>query len=222
MAVLVVVGLRPQNLPGSSGFAKGSTGQRIVLGADGLLIFAHHPVFGVGFARSSLPSVIADPRDTATLRQWFRSSPPDFIPEPYQCLSLNQLTSAGPASSCDLGSVHDAYIQVAAEAGVVGLLTLLSAGVIIARKQRHLRRSAYDPRIRATLRWAVLVSALVLIWANDNPVFGAQPETVTLALALGTLAVPWSSLASADRPMRTGLRALPLPLSLSPGPSSNE
>ena len=35
---------------------------------------------------------------------------------------------------------------------------------------------------------------VVLIWWNDNPLYGGQPETLLAALALGTLAVPWSSM----------------------------
>jgi O-antigen ligase len=198
VVVVAIVGLRPQNLPGSQGFEKGSTAQRIVLGADGLLIFAHHPILGVGFGRSALPTVIADPRDTTVLRRWFATSPAAFIPDVSQCIGLNQATAAGPNSSCDIGTVHDAYIQVGAEAGMAGLLTLLGVGLIIAGKQRRLRKAVEDPHVRATLRWAVLLLVLVLLWWNDNPLFGAQPETVTVALALGTLAVPWRSRVGAD------------------------
>lgn len=67
--------------------------------------------------------------------------------------------------------------------------------------------------ILVTLRWATLVLIVVLIWWNDNPLYGGQPETVLAALALGTLAVPWSSLRAdsqsspgEDRPI--GLSAL--------------
>ena len=35
---------------------------------------------------------------------------------------------------------------------------------------------------------------VVLIWWNENPLYGAQPETVLAALSLGMHAVPWSSL----------------------------
>ena len=60
-----------------------------------------------------------------------------------------------------------------------------------------------DPAILAILRWATLVLILVLIWWNDNPLYGAEPETLSFALALGTLAVPWSSL-GADSQSRLG------------------
>ena len=100
----------------------------------------------------------------------------------------------GPTSSCDVGSVHNAYIQVAAEEGLIGLLTLVVVALVIRRRVRSLRAHTRDPAILATLRWATLVLIVVLIWWNDNPLYGAQPETLLAALALGTLAVPWSSL----------------------------
>ena len=53
------------------------------------------------------------------------------------------------------------------------------------------------------LPWAILIAIAVvacLVWLNDNPIFGAQPETITLSLMLGLLA----SLAALQR-RRTAL-----------------
>jgi hypothetical protein len=33
-----------------------------------------------------------------------------------------------------------------------------------------------------------LALVLILLWLNDNPLYGGQVETITLALLLGTLA----------------------------------
>ena len=52
VVIAVVVGVRSSNVPGQQGFSSGSTMNRIILGAGGVEVFAHHPVFGVGFARS--------------------------------------------------------------------------------------------------------------------------------------------------------------------------
>ena len=111
-----------------------------------------------------------------------------------------------------MGSVHNAYIEVAAEEGLIGLVALVVVALVVRRRVRRLRARTRDPAILATLRWATLVLIVVLIWWNDNPLYGAQPETVLAALALGTLAVPWSSL-SADPQSSLG-EGRPVPLSV--------
>ena len=58
VVVVVVVGVRSANVPGEKGFSDGSTMARIIAGAAGVDIFAHHPIFGVGFSRSALPEVL--------------------------------------------------------------------------------------------------------------------------------------------------------------------
>ena len=58
VVVLVVVSVRSTNVPGQKGFSHGSTMARIIAGAAGVDLFAHHPIFGVGFSRSALPEVL--------------------------------------------------------------------------------------------------------------------------------------------------------------------
>ena len=194
IVVVVVVDVRSANVPGEKGFGNGSTMARIIAGASGVDMFAHHPIFGLGFSRSALPQELADPTITSDLHREFPNSPADLFPNLSDCLSEHQLTSAGATNLCNLGQVHDAYIQVAAEEGLIGLSTLVVVALVIRRRVRSLRAHTRDPAILATLRWAILVLILILIWWNDNPLYGAHPETLTFALALGTLAVPWSSL----------------------------
>jgi hypothetical protein len=192
--VIVVVGVRSANVPGSKSFSSSSTMNRIILGTAGVEVFEHHPVYGVGFSRSSLPTVLADTSITSQLHRLFPTSNADLFPNIQSCLAQHLLTVAGPDSSCDVGSVHNAYIQVAAEEGVIGLGVLVVVAVAIRRRIRRLRAQTADPVIYATLRWATLVLVVVLIWWNDNPLFGGQAETLVAGLALGTLAVPWASL----------------------------
>ena len=194
VVVIVVVAVRSSNVPGEKGFSNGSSMARVIAGAAGLDLFVHHPIFGVGFSRSELPQVLADPSVTSELHGWFPNSPADLFPDLSECLLENQLTSAGPTDLCQVGSVHNAYIQVAAEEGLIGLSTIVVVALVIRRRVRRLRARITDPAILATIRWATLVIIVVLIWWNDNPLYGAQPETLSFALALGTLAVPWSSL----------------------------
>jgi O-antigen ligase len=213
VVVLVVVSVRSTNVPGQKGFSSGSTMARIIAGAAGVDLFVHHPIFGVGFSRSALPEVLADPSLTSGLHRWFPNARADLFPDLSNCLVEHQFTGAGPTSSCQVGSVHNAYIQVAAEEGLIGLLTLVVVALIVRRRVRRLRARTRDPEILATLRWATLLLIVVLIWWNDNPLYGGQPETLLAALALGILAVPWSSFGAdsqsglgESRPIRLGAR----------------
>jgi len=198
VAVAVVLGVRSENVPGSSRFANSTTMQRVILGAAGVDIFAHHPILGVGYSRTQLPDVLIDPSVTSQLYRWFPNAPAGLFPAATDCLAQHQLTAAGPTSNCNVQNVADAYIEVAAEEGVIGLLTLLVVAVAIRRRIRRLRAQTTDPAILVTLRWAVLVLVVLLVWWNDNPLYGAQPESLLAALALGTLAVPWYSLRADD------------------------
>jgi hypothetical protein len=86
-----------------------------------------------------------------------------------------------------VSSVHNAYVQVLAEAGLVGALALL--GVVIAcwRRIRALRRKLVGTE--ALVARAVCSALIVnVLWFNDNAIFGAQPETVLLGTTLGILA----------------------------------
>ena len=114
MMVLIGVGfavaavLRPTNLPTSPSFGHSTTVQRAILADAGLEVFSRDPVFGVGWQHA--PEVIASsPAVNDTLRARFRGANPDFFP--------------GSNSS---GEVHNAYIQVLAEAGLIGFSLLLA------------------------------------------------------------------------------------------------
>jgi len=174
-AIVAVVSLRPQNLPSSSNFNEGTTEVRLMAGAAGLVVFAHHPVLGVGFGRSADPTILDTPQTSAPLHRWFPGQPPSFYPD-----------------GQNLSSVHNAYIQTAAEEGLVGLAALLLVAFAVGSRLRTVRRSLADVGDRADFQWAFCMLAAVLIWWNDNPLYGAQPETVTAAVAIGVLGSFWA------------------------------
>jgi hypothetical protein len=189
VAVVVIVGaLRPENLPGAKTFSSSTTQARLIYGTDGIDQLARNPVLGVGFQRSQLIQNVADPSIVADLHRRYPTAERAVFPNPQAC---NDPSSGG---TCDSGSVHDAYIQVGAETGAVGLVVLLLAVWTIGRRIRITRRTVAGTEFEETLRWALLVLIVVMIWWNDNPLFGAQPETVFAALVLGTMATPWLSL----------------------------
>jgi O-antigen ligase len=102
---------------------------------------------------------------------WQRSSDPNLIADPALVQRL-----------------HNAYIQLLAEAGLFGLV----AGVVVAVTVRRrimdlLRRLRTEPAEHQMARWAMLSLVVILIWWNDNPLYGAQPETLLAATFLGIL-----------------------------------
>jgi len=183
----IVVALRPANLPGASSFGSGTTQARLIYATDGIEQLQRNPLLGVGFQRSQLPQNVADPSIVADLHRRFPTVANSVFPDPQAC---NDPSTAG---SCDTGSVHDAYIQVGAESGAIGCVVLVLTVWAMARRIHVARRRVPGTEFDASLRWALLMLITVMIWWNDNPLFGAQPETVFAALALGVVATPWLS-----------------------------
>jgi O-antigen ligase len=157
---------RPEVLPSSSSFAAGSAAQRITFARAGLAIFSEHPVFGVGWTRSSDISVIGSPEILSALGG----------------SAAVELAFNNPAVT---PSVHNAYIQILAELGLVGGLVFAWALVSMVRIIRPLLASP-------TLSFVAASLVLVLVWWNDNPMYGGQTESMMLALLLGlcTAAIP--------------------------------
>jgi len=176
VVAFALVSLRPQNLPGSTTFGGSTTTHRLIAGAAGVVIFSHHPILGVGFQRSDLTSVMDSSQVTTALHRWFPNNPASLFPSP-----TRQLT------------VHNAYIQTAAEDGIIGLFALLAAAFAIRKRLRALRRSLVTVVDQVTFQWACAILAVVLIWWNDNPLYGAQPETLITAVVIGVLASSWST-----------------------------
>jgi O-antigen ligase len=174
VAVAVAYGLasliRPENLPTSPDFRSSSAGARVVLGAAGLELVERNPVIGVGWRRSEEPAVIGDPDLNAELRARFRGTKSDYFPD------------VSP------GSVHNAYIQVAADLGLIGLALLILVFVSIARgvgaALGHVERGSPEWRQLWVLAWGLV---LIVVWWNDNPIYGGQAETVILAVFVGAI-----------------------------------
>ncbi|HVA07838.1 MAG TPA: hypothetical protein VNG12_13950, partial [Acidimicrobiales bacterium] len=175
--------------PGSATFGTGTANIRLIYAVDGIEQFTQHPILGVGFQQSSAPSNFANPTIVADLHQRFPNAASGVIPDPHGC------TSPNPGTQCNSPtSVHDAYVQIAAEGGVIGIGAFLVMVLAMGRRIRALGRRNLEPEPARLLRWAVLLLVVIMIWWNDNPLYGAHAETVLAALALGTLATPWSQL----------------------------
>ena len=80
-------------------------------------------------------------------------------------------------------------MQILAESGILGFLALLAALVSIGIGiVRVLRAVKHQPTLYLCMRATLIMIVVILLWLNDNPLFGAQPETVLLAMFLGMFA----------------------------------
>ena len=167
----VVRFLRPEVTPGATGFTSSSTYDRIVVGTAGLEIFERSPVIGVGWRESN--RVITDRAINIELRRLFPNANPIFYPD----------VARTPTS------VHNTYIQLLADLGLVGFSLFVALVVAIATRVRELLRRLGPSSELWPPTWVMSLGlVLVIVWVNDNPLFGGEPETVVPALLIGALA----------------------------------
>jgi hypothetical protein len=89
--------------------------------------------------------------------------------------------------------LHNFYVQVLAQAGLIGVIAFLVMAFALTRGIRSaIRLTRSTPSLFACARCALLLLVAILIWWNDNALYGAQPETVLATTFLGLLAaVPY-------------------------------
>lgn len=165
----VTQALRPSSSPTSAGFSSGSVSQRLIVADAGLEVFKAHPIIGVGWRRSD--EAISDPAIIAHLRRRYAQTPARLFPD------------VTPTS------VHNAYVQILAELGVVGLV--LAVYLMFTSKRAISGLLAQLPRgtqVRRAAQSMAMALIVILIWLNENPIYGGQMETVLLALLPGSLA----------------------------------
>lgn len=166
--------LRPEVVPGSARFTQSSAYARIVLGTAGLEIFADNPVIGAGWRESNSPRLMSDRAVNLELRQLYPDANPVFYPD------------VTPTSA------HDTYIQILADVGLVGFLLFIAMILAVGARVRALLRRLGRGHELGPLAWSMsLCLLLALIWLNDNPLYGGQPEVVVPAVFAGALAAVW-------------------------------
>jgi O-antigen ligase len=163
--------MRPDNLPTAERFRHSSTYVRAVVAAGGVELAKQNPWTGVGWRQSSEHDVIGDPAVTRELRADFRNAPDAVFPD------------VSPAS------VHNSYVQIAAELGVVGLALFVALiGTVVIGMRRAFRRTRHGTSERMELAYIACALLLVAVWLNDNALYGGQIETVVCAVLVGAIA----------------------------------
>jgi O-antigen ligase len=184
--------MRPENLPHSEGFEQSTTWHRTVVGAAGVELAVRNPVIGVGWRRSSEPDVIGDPDLTRDVRARFQGTREAFFPD------------------VEPTSVHNVYVQIAAELGLVGLVLLVAVLFTLGKDVRRLlRRIPRGTRAWTQLWFLTWGVVLVFFWYNETPLFGGQPETVVLAALVGAIAGLGSHVAASSDRASASARTLP-------------
>ena len=163
-----ILALRWPDIVGLLKLSGGSFAHRLVVGYAAWLVFLQHPLFGVGWQTSWAPDVIANPEVSFQVRLHLGGLPAVLLPE------------ENPTS------VHNFYLQLLAELGVVGGALFAILVIIMIGECRKLLRSN-SPVVRAvTIHWTVIL-VMLAIWLNTNPLFGGQMAAYLLFLAFAAI-----------------------------------
>ena len=166
MAVAAVWWGRTTDLEGLVDLSSGSFAHRSMLAYGGLMIWLDHPLTGVGW-QGSLAELVARSRGFMTVFP--------LLPEHYFPQEDNPL------------SVHNLYIQLVSELGLVGLTLFGYACWRICRQLRLMRAAipAMHPG-GGWPDWCGPALGLLLLWWNTNPLYGGQTESLLAMVLLGS------------------------------------
>lgn len=171
LALLAIAGLRASDAQALVSLTGGSFAHRLMLAYGGFLIFLQQPALGIGWQASGTEYYIGSPVLNAILMEAFPNLPLHYFP----VISTT--------------SVHNMYIQLLAETGLLGMAAFACGVAAIVRNARRIIRDtpARAP-YSALVEFYGLGLIFLLIWWNTNPLYGGQVES-TLAFAfLGALA----------------------------------
>lgn len=144
----------------------GSFALRLALAYAGFNIFLRHPLIGVGWQASTGSAIIE-----TTVSAVFPG-----LPEKYS-LFLQQT------------SVHNMYVQILAELGILGILLFAMGCFWTARAIRSVIKKVPAESVNyPVVKFCAYGLLFVLIWWNTNPLYGGEIETVAVVTFLSTLA----------------------------------
>ena len=166
--------LRPADLAALVSLSGGSFAQRAMIAYGALQIFLSHPLWGVGWQASKTKAIIGDPTLNEMLMQAFPKLPAHYF-------FLENPTS-----------LHNLYMQLLAELGIVGF-SLFVYGVAHIGKTiaRILKQFPYQSPFRQLSLFNAIGLVYLLIWWNTNALFGGQTESILAVTFLSSLAALW-------------------------------
>lgn len=166
--------LRPGDFADLVSLSGGSWAQRAMIAYGALRIFLSHPLFGVGWQASSTEALIGDPTLNDALMQAFSRMPAHYF-------FLERPTS-----------LHNLYMQLLAELGIVGSSLFVYGVVRVGKTVAGIaRRIAYQSPFRELALFNAVGLVYLLIWWNTNPLFGGQTESIFAVTFLSLLAALW-------------------------------
>jgi len=160
--------LRTSDLQGLLSLESGSFAHRVALGYSGIMQFAEHPLTGVGWQASAYE----------TEKLWWT------LINTFAALPTHYFDAESGALS-----VHNFYIQLLAELGVIGFGLFFWAVYRIYRRWRQAMSGLpIDDESAGWACWCRSALGVLLIWWNTNPLYGGQVESLTAALLLASAA----------------------------------
>jgi O-antigen ligase len=84
-------------------------------------------------------------------------------------------------------SVHNTYVQMLADLGLIGFVLFVTAIASIGLAIGRLLREVRDGPFRIPAWSSALGLVVVMVWLNDNALFGGQVETLVMATLVGIL-----------------------------------
>jgi O-antigen ligase len=170
MPTVAIYSMRTDDVTALASLTGGTLAHRLMLASAGLLIFLDHPMVGVGWQASATAEVVGSPFLNTPLMNSFSLLPTHYFPAEHTT------------------SVHNMYIQILAELGIVGFVLFVYSCWRVGRTLRRLVDELPEGSVDAPLmRFHTLVLIFVLIWWNTNPLFGGQIESILVFISLGVL-----------------------------------
>jgi O-antigen ligase len=84
-------------------------------------------------------------------------------------------------------SVHNTYVQMLADLGLIGFVLFITAIASIGLAIGRLLREVRDGPFWIPAWSSALGLVVVMVWLNDNALFGGQVETIVMATLVGIL-----------------------------------
>ena len=162
--------IRSSDLIGLLTLSGGSWAQRLILAYAALQIFFNHPL-GVGWQASKTKAIIGDPNLNKTLMETFPQFHRGYFFVDYQL------------------SLHNMYLQILAELGIIGFLLFIYGIAQIAKMLIDLtNKISAKSQLKQYAMFCAISLVYLLIWWNSRVLFGGHIESILAVSFLSIIA----------------------------------